>query len=191
MKNTDFNKLSKEVFESAKKRGFHDVEHTEAHWIMLVACELAEAVEADRCGKRADRKEYERLVAACEERVKPCLFELHIKDTVEDELADAVIRLLDYIGMMGYEVPTGYIDKKEIGGVLDSTYRGAWSDMQTMAERLFVSCIANIGNAIEIPESTLFSIFCIAELYEIDLLWFIREKMKYNDQREFLHGKAY
>ena len=191
MKNIDFNLLAKEAFESAKKRGFHDVEHTEAHWIMLVACELAEAVEADRCGKRADIKEYERLVAVCEERVKPCLFELHIKDTVEDELADAVIRLLDFIGMKGCKVPKGYIDAKEINSVLDKTYRGAWSDLQTMAERLFVSCVANIGNAIAIPESTLFSILCIAELYEIDLMWFVREKMEYNKQRAYLHGKAY
>ena len=191
MKNTDFNKLAKEAFESAKKRGFHDVEHTEAHWLMLVTCELAEAVEADRCGRRADRKEYERLVEACEESVKPCLFELHIKDTVEDELADAAIRLLDYIGMMGYKVPKGYIDKKPIAEILNCTYRSAWMDVQTLAERLFVSCIANIGNAIEIPDSTLFSIFCVAELYGIDLLWFISEKMKYNEHREFLHGKAY
>ena len=191
MKDVKFNELAKKAFENAKAKGFHDEKHTDGHYLMLVMCELAEAVEADRCGKRADRKEFERLAGTCEDVVLPHLFEMYIKDSLEDELADAVIRLLDYIGMKGLTVPIGYIEKKAINSVLDSTFRGKWTDLQTMAERLFVSCVANIGNAIDIPQSTLFSIFCMAELYEIDLIWFIEQKMKYNERREVLHGKAY
>ena len=48
MKNIDFNALAKEAFENAKERGFHDEQHADGHWFMLVVCELAEAVEADR-----------------------------------------------------------------------------------------------------------------------------------------------
>lgn len=193
MKNTDFNKLAKEAFESAKKRGFHNEKHTDAHYIMLILSELAEAVEANRCGRRADRKEYERLVANCEERVKPCLFDIHIKDSVEDEFADAVIRLLDYIGMKGFEIPSDYLTEENIERTLNSTFRtDDWSDLKTFAERILVTCANNVlrmGN--EYPEATIYSIFAIAKLYEIDLMWFVREKMKYNDQREFRHGKAY
>ena len=57
MKNTDFNELAKRAFENARAKGFHDVERKDNHWLMLVVCELAEAVEADRSGRRADRKE--------------------------------------------------------------------------------------------------------------------------------------
>lgn len=96
MKDVNFNELAKRAFENARAKGFHDVELPDAHWLMLVVCELA---EADRCEKRADRKEYERLVNTCEEIVQPHLFEMYIKDTVEDELADAVIRLLDFMGL--------------------------------------------------------------------------------------------
>ena len=45
----NFNELAKKAFENAKAKGFHDEKHTEAHWIMLVACELAEAVTDDPC----------------------------------------------------------------------------------------------------------------------------------------------
>lgn len=193
MKNTDFNMLAKEVYENAKKKGFYNEKHTDAHYIMLILCELAEAVEADRCGRRADRKEYERLVANCEERVKPCFFEIHIKDSVEDELADAVIRLLDYVGMKGFTIQDQYITEENIERTLNSTFRtDDWSDLKTFAERVYVSCVNNLTTMGEdIPEATIYSIFAIAKLYEIDLMWFVREKMKYNDLRPFLHGKAY
>ena len=99
MKNTDFNLLAKKAFENAKAKGFHDKPCTDAHCVMLVACELAEAVEADREGRRSDRRTYNFLLQEYGEPLEKHLFEKHIKDTVEDELADAVIRLLDFAGM--------------------------------------------------------------------------------------------
>lgn len=88
MKNTDFSELVARVYENAKAHGFHEVEHEDGHYLMLVVCELAEAVEADRADRRADRKEFERLAGTCEDIIWPHLFEMYIKDTVEDELAE-------------------------------------------------------------------------------------------------------
>ena len=193
MKNMNLNDLAKKAYENAKKKGFHDEKHTNGHYLMLVMCELAEAVEADRCGKRADRKEYERLVGACEEKLHPHLFEMYIKDSLEDELADAVIRLLDYIGMKGFEIPDDYVTKENLTRTLNSTFRTKeWANLKTFAERVFVSCANNLlmmGD--KIPDATVYSVFGIAELYEIDLIWFVCEKMKYNEKRELLHGKSY
>ena len=62
MKNTDFNLLAKKAFENAKEKGFHEKPKTDAHWLMLVACELAEAVEADRMGRRSDKRTYNFLL---------------------------------------------------------------------------------------------------------------------------------
>ena len=193
MKNMNLNELAKKAFESAKAKGFHDEKHTDGHYLMLVMCELAEAVEADRCGKRADRKEFERLAGTCEDVVWPHLFEMYIKDSVEDELADAVIRLLDYIGMKGFEIPDDYVTKENLIRTLNSTFRTKeWANLKTFAERVFISCCNNLlrmGD--DYPDSVVYSVFAIAELYEIDLIWFGREKMKYNERREVLHGKAY
>lgn len=191
MKNTNFNELALKAYESAKARGFHEVTHTDSHYIMLVACELAEAVEADRCGRRADRKSYDFLSKEYGDTLISHLFEMHIKDSVEDELADAVIRLLDYIGMKGIAIPDWDISEPVINAILDMTFRDGWKHYQTFAERVFVACVGNIEMAKELPESTIYSIFAIAGLYDIDLMWFIREKMKYNEQRERLHGKGY
>ena len=68
---------------------------------MLVITELSEAVEADRKGKRANVgcfnvfSDYNRPAGYA------FSFESTIKDTIEDELADAVIRLLDLAGLRG------------------------------------------------------------------------------------------
>lgn len=189
MKDTDFNLLAKKAFENAKAKGFHDKPCTDAHCLMLVACELAEAVEADRSEKRADRKQYKRLMGVCEERLQPYLFEMYIKDTVEDELADAVIRLLDFMGYKGMDIPNEYITVEQIKDEAEEV-RG-WMNGRSFADMMFTSCVVNMEAAKDIPESMIYSIFVIAELYGIDLLWHIEEKMKYNETRDLLHGKLY
>lgn len=193
MKELNLNELAKRAFENAKAKGFHDEKHTDGHYLMLVMCEFAEAVEADRSGKRADRKEYERLAGACEEQLRPHLFEMYIKDTVEDELADAVIRLLDYMDMKGYVIPDGYVTEENMSRTLDRTFRTKeWADVKTFAERVFISCANNLLRmGVEMPQATVYSVFAIAGLYGMDLTWFIREKMWYNETRESKHGKAY
>ena len=193
MKEVNFNELARKAFENARQKGFHDENYTDWHWMMLIVCELAEAVEADRNGKRAERKEYERLVNECEEILRPHLFEMYIKDTVEDELADAVIRLLDYAGMRGLRIPEDFVTKEN----LELTMNSCWGKslryfLRTFAERVYVRCINELyESGKDNPENVVYNIFVIAELYEIDLIWFIREKMKYNETREVLHGKSY
>ena len=193
MKEVNFNELARKAFENARQKGFHDVSYTDMHYLMLVVCELAEAVEADRNGKRAERKEYERLVNECEELLRPHLFEMYIKDTVEDELADAVIRLLDYAGMRGLRIPEDFVTKEN----LELTMNSCWGKslryfLRTFAERVYARCINELyESGKDNPENVVYNIFVIAELYEIDLIWFIREKMKYNETREVLHGKSY
>ena len=189
MKNTDFNLLAKKAFENAKAKGFHDKPCTDAHYAMLVACELAEAVEADREGRRSDRRTYNFLLQEYGEPLAKHSFEIHIKDSGEDELADAVIRLLDFAGMKGFDIPENYITEEQIKNEADEVKE--WMINKTFADVVFTSCLVNIESAKEIPEALMYAIFVVAELYDIDLMWHIKEKMMYNETREMLHGKFY
>ncbi len=189
MKNTDFNLLAKKAFENAKAKGFHEKPCTDAHYVMLVACELAEAVEADRMKRRSDKRTYNFLLQEYGEPLAKHLFEMHIKDSVEDELADAVIRLLDFAGMKGFDIPENYITEEQIKNEADEVKE--WMINKTFADVVFYSCLVNIESAKEIPEALMYSIFVVAELYGIDLIWHIKEKMMYNETREHLHGKEY
>ena len=189
MKNTNLNLLAKKAFENAKEKGFHEMPKTDADWLMLVACELAEAVEADRMGRRSDKRTYNFLLQEYGEPLAKHLFEMHIKDTVEDELADAVIRLLDFAGMKGFDIPENYITEEQIKNEADEVKE--WMINKTFADVVFTSCLVNIESAKEIPEALMYAIFVVAELYDIDLMWHIKEKMMYNETREMLHGKFY
>lgn len=86
------------------QRGFYDKEPSVCEQLALIMTEGAEAIEADRKNKHADIKTFRKKVLELdpddpEYKTKfDDLFRTYIKDTVEDELADIFIRLMDFCG---------------------------------------------------------------------------------------------
>lgn len=99
---TGLNDLAKKVHGLNVAKGFYDEQPTKDRQIMLVVGELAEAHEATRKGKTA-HKDFVSVATGSLEADKGD-FELYVKDTEEDEIADAVIRLLDYCGNRGIDL---------------------------------------------------------------------------------------
>ena len=85
--------LSLRIHKNSTEKGFW-VNDNFAEKLMLVVTELSEATEADRIGKTCSHDLAFDLLN-CEDETFLKLFEQEIKGTVEDELADAVIRLMD------------------------------------------------------------------------------------------------
>ena len=100
-KEKDLTEWSKEIHQGNVDRGFYDNPKEFGTSLMLVTSELAEAIEADRQDLKADLVYFDMLL---ERNPFPGSFKETIKDTVEDELADAVIRLLDLCGSMGIDI---------------------------------------------------------------------------------------
>lgn len=99
--------ISKEIHQAAMEKGFWDSERNFGELLMLVTSELSEALEADRKGRHANIEllDFDRGdVRYNEEEDYPRLFKMHIKDTVEDEIADAVIRLFDLAEGLGMDL---------------------------------------------------------------------------------------
>ena len=101
---TDWNALRDRAYECAKAHGWHEQEHNARHYLMLVVTELAEAVQADRKGRRADRRMFEEFMEAHDETALKYAYPDYIAGTVEDEFADVVIRLLDFAGIIGLDL---------------------------------------------------------------------------------------
>lgn len=106
----DLNNLAHEIHHNAKQKGFWDKPRSFGESLMLIVSELGEALEADRKGKIADLKAYNATLLSedvLEEDMvfynRTC-FERFIKDTVEDEIADSLIRILDLCDAMGMDV---------------------------------------------------------------------------------------
>ena len=86
------NELRDEVHAAAVARGFYDRPKELGTQLMLITSELGEALEADRKMRWADAQSY------YEAGETPEAFKEFMKDTVEDEVADALIRILDFCG---------------------------------------------------------------------------------------------
>ena len=176
----NLNELRDEAYSIAKANGWHEEEHSDSHWLMLIITEIAEAVQADRKDRHTDIGLFKALLEtyANDDAVFKYEFETHVKNGVEDELADIIIRCLDYSALRGIcldYVPlfiTDYCRDKSI----------VKRDFPTFA--YFLTFKAVNGDVTDV----LARVIAYCKLKGIDLDFFIRAKMKYNRLRGYKHG---
>lgn len=187
-------RLSESIHQWAIDKGFWDGEHSDEEKMVLVITELSEAVEADRKNWRAHLLTYENCTEAddiLEADMSLYLiqsFEKFIKDSIEDELADAYIRLLD----LGKARNIEFYD-----------YSDEWDGMRGIAyynfcNKSFPEIIHACMVAVLSPKpietrinQSMISIAWVCDHYGIDLERHIELKMEYNRTRGRMHGKKY
>lgn len=186
----NLNELRDKAYRNAVVHGWHDENLSDEHFLCLVISELMEAVEADRKGKHAKVamfKEWQgNSVPLTEEtRIRRFMedFEAFIKGTVEEELADTCIRLLDLAGLRGYD-----LDRLDYEGSDTEDY----SEMN-FTESMYRICVyVTDGFYNEYYDTLLNEIFAFCRDRNIDIFWYIKQKMKYNELRPYKHGdKSY
>jgi NTP pyrophosphatase (non-canonical NTP hydrolase) len=109
---TQLNVLRDLAHSNSKKKGFYEREFNIGEKLMLITSELGEALEADRKGRYAELAPFHAKVESMEEVYNPAVrddaykrfFEQHMKDTVEDEIADALIRIMDLCGALNIDI---------------------------------------------------------------------------------------
>jgi hypothetical protein len=193
MDNINLNELRDRAYKTACEHGFHDKRLSEEHCLCLIILELMEAVEADRKGKRADRESfkssYEDEEPHNDANFKYC-FEKYIKDTLPDELSNAVICLFDLAGLRGISLETVSED-------INSEYMDDIACMYSQLSfteaiySIFTKPIVDYQYLSTIVNEMIFSIFALAKHLDIDLLWHIEHKMRYNELRPKFNGKKY
>lgn len=170
----DYNKLAKEAHDNAVKHGFWEMQVSMMHCLMLIISEIGEMVEADRSGRRANYAKYNGNGGKD--------FEALIKDTVEDEMADVVIRLGDLAGALHVDFKEGEIF------IIDHQF-----EKDTFTENAFIltkglCCDHGMQDRIRFA---LAYVTKWAKYMGVDLEWHVTEKMKYNAAHPPKHGKAY
>lgn len=181
----DLNKLKQEIHQNAIEKGFWEHELSEEHCLMLVITEVAEMVEADRKGMHVPS---DAIKIAKEQDFNRFFFESVYSGTVEDELADIVIRLLDLAGARDIEIED-FIKRdeeelKEARKRISPLTYISFALCQIITSELSTKTASRINDALSCVSD-----YCQVE--GIDLWYFIEQKMLYNRTRPALHGKKY
>lgn len=188
----DINKLRDEAYKCACEHGFHDTEHFDSHWLALIMSEVGEALNADRKNKHAKSKEFIRwqtdLRSPNDDRYYIGDFDYFIKDSVEDELADIAIRILDLAGLRGYDC-SEYFDTSVM--TLRSPEKDGFSWFCYRLFSIFTNSEETCNTTDEILNSAALDLAFYCKQMDIDLHAYIVWKMKYNELRPKLNGKAY
>jgi NTP pyrophosphatase (non-canonical NTP hydrolase) len=93
------NELCEAAHAAAVDKGFYERERELPELLMLVVSELGEALEADRKGFWYDGDIKKML-----ENFSPYDFKDEVKDSAQDEIADAFIRLFDLCGRFHIDI---------------------------------------------------------------------------------------
>lgn len=194
MNHPNLEELSQRIHETNKAAGWWDIPRPRVQTAWLIVTELAEATEAERAGKYADldalenEEDYKFKRELFADKPMPTsvelafkrAFELHVKDTFEDEIAYAVIRLLDFSAS----------EKFALNEPLEHQYPIAW-----LNEESFFSVSAALANGLRpgrpLDESINNSIMilCAVAFYRNFDLWkHVDLKLKYNATRPKMHG---
>lgn len=175
----DLQKLSQEAFETAKAHGWHDEEQPDETYLILIITEIAEAVQADRKDKHAYKDKFLASQKPDDDGdMFSMLFGQYIKNSVEDELADIIIRCLDLAALRG--VSLDWVQYYVTSYCLDASI--AKRDFPTFA--YFLTFKAVNGDVIDV----LARVIAYCKLKGIDIDFFVEQKMRYNKLRSYKHG---
>lgn len=168
-------KLQQRIWDVATAHGWHEKPISTEQYCGLIMTEMAEAIEADRNGRRF------KMTSAPPEDPQwfQGWYQEWVKGTIEEEFADVVIRVLD----MAQEVHgdrmrwLGYYPYGQVYNENESFIENAW---------YFIREVLNWGT-MNISDSVSF-MFDWAQDLGIDLWQHIEWKMKYNELRPYKHG---
>lgn len=203
------NELARLAHANAVEKGFYNNKPSVESLLMLVICEVAELVEADRRGQRARIDLFDEALSeegylgmvesfgeeedleTWREGMLPIAFSEFVSDTVEDEMADIYIRLLDIAGWLEYDVDKHVASLNDTRRQITSRIKHESIPEQGL---LLVQIISNSCDNDEDETAVSEGLMIVEELAKylnIDLPLHVELKMKYEKSRERLHGKRY
>ena len=201
---TDINVYAQQIYSDNKEKGFWNPPIDSIQKIVLIQSEMFEALEAHRKGRQSGDPNL------CESKMADLTefndyFVEHIKDSLQDELADVMIRILDMAGGFQIHINYQYIntslqfwdDKHQSLGLMKKAYYSFPSCVLEFAHIINeyikndLSSLA-ADKVMEKGLNTMFEFTCsLAQHLRIDLWLHVHLKLAYNRSRAFRHGKKY
>ena len=186
MNTEELNELKERVYKTSVKHGFYKDIKPDDYYLGLVMSEASEIINADQKERHADIKGFEEDIS--KGYPLSARFEWNIKDSVEEKIADLIIRLLDFAGMKGY---TLYVGARAIY-ILDSNDASQKFEESGMPGMLFIlmdilATSFDRDDRDELPFGISNVIYILSDCFkkmtgsDYDLWWFVKKKIDYND----------
>lgn len=166
----DWRSLAYRAHRIAVANGFYDQVPSIKGFRMLAICSMTDAVEADRKGRRAVDDEW--LDGCTDNLALHAGYNHRINGTVEDGLADFVIRCIDYIGWQSTFWAWGDIEIS-----LDPIRPDEWEEgegITDMAYHTISRMFASVSYALGLVLS-----YC--QFAGIDIMRYVDIKLRYNE----------
>lgn len=196
-----FNEFVEKAHKNAVEHGFYDGAKLTNSAVqqrqMLIVCEVAEAMEADRKQRwlTQSKETFDELKAIVDG--KECCsdfnkyYSLFIKGFAEEELADICIRCFDLFGFTKskfhcFDLVHFVTTEKDIRIEQHTKAMPFWELCYTLTKTITPKNLVWIG-----IYKTVYYCFAWCDYNDIDLLTHIKAKMMYNTNRPYKHGKAY
>lgn len=196
----DWNKFAKDVHQVAVDKGWWDKPRSFNDVICMCICELAEAVEEYRNG----RPNYYHLCVASGDKRNPCDWDLGKPcplstgelacehrdpkpEGVAVELADCVLRILDYLATTDEDI------SMEVGSIPETDY-GPTINVPALfcdCSRHLVYAHINTGSSRAVALNLIMCIKAIlgwCDQHKVPSESILREKHEYNKTRPYRHG---
>lgn len=179
-----------EAIKIAKSKGYHQSLNFTVDRLMVIS-ELFEILEAHRKNKFADYQTFEMKKAKYQTYNQMPWFEEHIKDTVEDEIADFMLRASGFCQLYNIRLNKHF---PYLSGLCENVKDGLTNLSYICQERIDLPetlsyCLEAVSkNKSRIDGGVLEAISYLAiiiEYYTIDIEYFISIKNEYNRERIF------
>lgn len=194
--------LARQVYLGNKEKGFWDAPRLNMQIINLVMSEMFELYEAVRKGvpswRDLDQSDRDKMLVYCERLG----YKNVIKDKfLEEELADIVIRVLDYLGFYAENYAAQFIDEAYFTRAPNTL--GPWLAEHAENGHQYKSIDVAVYDAMvyldsysdeHLLESLTGLIYHVLPLFppeKHDLILHIELKLNYNKTREHKHGKQF
>lgn len=189
--------LTKDAYQNAKAHGFNETEDIE-RTLMLIITEIGEAVDAHRKGWIAEgnRAWFEAvLVKTSDVDKRMTAYEGYIKNQLEDELADVVIRIASLCGACADTLEASSEEWKS------AERQARWMFHNVSFPAMCLHLCHGIVTANSLRETNgyrwlnavkfvAWQILAYCKIEGIDIEWYIRRKMEYNIHRQPMHGSC-
>lgn len=201
MKIVNINPLIKRAYDNAEDKGFNEASDSYLEMINLIKGEIGECQEHYRKGDRAKIDDFRQLIEYYPDSFN-VFFEGYNRNTFEEEIVDIGIRLFHFLGAakislgeikLNVAMVTPKNEREYLNYQIDHIYTclGGFINRPYQTNNTYKNNLTHSDLIKRNAKDIITILIKLSKVFDFDFFEMVEWKMKYNENREFLHGKQF